>query len=101
MASVSCILQEHGAVLCNGTKYVLEEEPLNYKDSWFWIYLGIYVFLVLFAGKLVRPTYLVDEILSTSCYFNNEFFLLFTFLHHIYFKAILFLICELLQSSNF
>lgn len=53
MTLVSCI-KEHDAILCNGIKYVLEEDPLNYKDSWFWIYLGIYVFLVLFAGKFVE-----------------------------------------------
>jgi hypothetical protein len=50
MASISCILKDHGEVLCNGTLYVLPEEPLNYKDVMFWVYLGIYVFLVLFAG---------------------------------------------------
>ncbi len=45
----------HGTekVICNGTEYDLPEQILTIDDMWFWIYLGIYCFLVLFAGKLL------------------------------------------------
>lgn len=47
--NVTCVLDgEH--IICNGTEYVKKEDPLNYTDEWFWIYLGIYVALVLIAG---------------------------------------------------
>lgn len=38
--------------MCNGSRYDPYEEPLNYKDTMFWVYLGVYVFLVLFAGLM-------------------------------------------------
>lgn len=38
--------------MCNGTRYDRYEVPLNYKDSKFWIYLGTYLGLVLFAGLM-------------------------------------------------
>lgn len=47
--NVSCLL-EGEEIICNGTVYMKKEEPLNYTDEWFWIYLGIYVALVLVAG---------------------------------------------------
>lgn len=37
--------------MCNGTRYDLHEAELSYKDAMFWVYLGVYVGLVLFAGK--------------------------------------------------
>lgn len=39
-------------MICNETRYDLHEDPLNYKDSMFWVYLGIYLGLVLFAGLM-------------------------------------------------
>lgn len=47
--NVTCFF-EGEQIICNGTVYVKKEDPLNYTDQWFWIYLGIYVFLVLVAG---------------------------------------------------
>lgn len=41
--------EEH-SLICNGTRYDVHEEALNYKDGLFWVYLGVYVGLVLFAG---------------------------------------------------
>ena len=38
-------------VKCNGSLYKVPEEKLNYHDNLFWIYLGIYLGLVLFAGR--------------------------------------------------
>ena len=48
--SFVCIKHGESSVLCNGTRYDLPEEALNYKDSMFWVYLGVYIALVLFAG---------------------------------------------------
>ena len=39
------------SLMCNGTLYD-PEVTLNYKDSMFWVYLGIYLALVLFAGRM-------------------------------------------------
>lgn len=50
MTNITCQLVAN-AIICNGTVYVEEEEKLTYLDEWFWIYLGIYVGLVLVAGK--------------------------------------------------
>ncbi|XP_032226027.2 DUF21 domain-containing protein At4g33700 isoform X2 [Nematostella vectensis] len=50
--NISCIVVGKEEVICNGTRYMVPEEPINYKDSLFWIYLGVYVFLVLFAGLM-------------------------------------------------
>lgn len=49
-----CVKEGENSLLCNGTLYDLHEEALNYKDALFWIYLGVYVALVLFAGKLAQ-----------------------------------------------
>ena len=49
-----CVRTPHeSTIVCNGTKYIPEEEPLDWHDEWFWIYLGIYTGLVIFAGKAV------------------------------------------------
>lgn len=50
MEFVNCTLNER-TVVCNGTHYSQEEGPLNWQDEWFWIYLGIYIALVAFAGR--------------------------------------------------
>ena len=41
-------------IICNGTLFAEPEKPLTYQDEWFWIYIGIYVVLVLFAGEPAR-----------------------------------------------
>ena len=46
----TCVKDGESSVLCNGTRYELPEEALNYRDSMFWVYLGVYIALVLFAG---------------------------------------------------
>lgn len=53
---INCTVEAKGKLLCNGTIYILEEEPLNYMDMWFWIYLGIYACLVLVAGTPITTT---------------------------------------------
>eukprot|EP00118_Oscarella_pearsei_P007142 m.33838 g.33838 ORF g.33838 m.33838 type:complete len:481 (+) comp31920_c0_seq1:250-1692(+) len=46
-----CCLLASSKLLCNDNEtYVEEELPLGIKDASFWIYLGVYVFLVLMAG---------------------------------------------------
>lgn len=47
--NVSCFFEGED-LICNGTIYIKKENPLDYHDEWFWIYLGIYVGLVLVAG---------------------------------------------------
>lgn len=37
--------------MCNGTRYDPHEGKLSYQDTTFWVYLGVYVGLVLFAGE--------------------------------------------------
>ena len=48
---VNCTYSGEESVICNGTLYSLPEMPLTYTDTWFWVFIGIYVGLVLFAGK--------------------------------------------------
>jgi hypothetical protein len=47
--NITCKLLTEDLLNCNGTNYI-EHTVLNYHDKWFWIYLGIYVGLTLFAG---------------------------------------------------
>lgn len=49
--TIECIYLDLDHILCNGTEYEQLEEKLSPSDSLFWIYLGIYIVLVLFAGK--------------------------------------------------
>ena len=55
--TVNCIKLSDVLVKCNGTEFSVHEEPLSYKDSMFWVYLGVYVALVLVAGKILRGIY--------------------------------------------
>ena len=48
--SFICVKEGENSLMCNGSRYDPHEEALNYKDTMFWVYLGVYVFLVLFAG---------------------------------------------------
>ncbi|KAK3097502.1 hypothetical protein FSP39_010242 [Pinctada imbricata] len=51
--NITCVLDDHNhTVTCGGVTYAVKEETLTYKDEFFWIYLGIYVGLVLFAGLM-------------------------------------------------
>ncbi|XP_044177902.1 DUF21 domain-containing protein At4g33700-like isoform X2 [Acropora millepora] len=50
--SYICVKEGEISLMCNGTRYDRYEVPLNYKDSKFWIYLGTYLGLVLFAGLM-------------------------------------------------
>ena len=55
--------------MCNGTRYDLHEEALSYKDSTFWVYLGVYVGLVLLAGEEDVALYFYNSVvlkLTTS-----------------------------------
>ena len=81
MSSISCkrVVNITNEILCNGATYCLKkgdevycndqhyeipEEPLGTDDKMFWVYLGVYVGLVLFAGMLKLK------------YFNNFMFCL-------------------------
>ena len=49
---INCTVVDENTVLCNDTKYKSGgDETLSYDDAWFWIYVGIYAALVIFAGK--------------------------------------------------
>ena len=47
---MNCTRVDHESVICDGTIFKLPEEKISTDDKLFWIYLGIYVFLMLFAG---------------------------------------------------
>ena len=61
--TIFCRIVAEGTVECNGTNYYLPEEPLSYRDTWFWLFLAIYVALVLFAGKPLNYMYDVPLVL--------------------------------------
>ena len=48
-----CLLQKE-EVYCDNEVFKIPESPLDHHDVMFWVYLGAYVGLVLFAGKLQR-----------------------------------------------
>ena len=54
--SFICVRESDNVLMCNGSRYTLPEEALNYKDAMFWVYLGVYVGLVLFAGMFTQYT---------------------------------------------
>ena len=49
--SIYCTRHGEGSLMCNGTIYDVHEDKINYHDNLFWVYLGVYVGLVLFAGE--------------------------------------------------
>lgn len=49
MTIIECV-KNGDSVVCNGTTYEKLEQPLDYHNMWFWIFLGIYVALVIIAG---------------------------------------------------
>lgn len=49
---MNCTKISEESVRCNGILYSLPEEKLNYHDDMFWVYLGVYFGLVLFAGLM-------------------------------------------------
>jgi len=49
---MNCTRVDHESIICNGTLFTKPEEPLSPHDSLFWIYLGVYIFLMLFAGLM-------------------------------------------------
>ena len=70
MSGINCshVVNITNEIVCNGTKYCLRtgdevhcqnevfeipESPLDYHDTMFWVFLGVYVGLVLFAGELL------------------------------------------------
>ncbi len=48
---INCTLVDPETVVCNGTTFKEPEAPLNIHDQLFWIYIGVYCALVLFAGE--------------------------------------------------
>lgn len=52
-------LREGEKVHCKDETFDVKESPLTYKDTMFWVFLGVYVALVLFAGKKVLCSYLL------------------------------------------
>jgi ankyrin repeat/SOCS box protein 13/metal transporter CNNM len=63
---IVCFVVDATHVLCNGTEYDIAEEKLLPTDSLFWIYLGTYVALVLFAGLMAGLTIAILSIDMTS-----------------------------------
>uniref|UniRef100_A0A915HG57 CNNM transmembrane domain-containing protein n=1 Tax=Romanomermis culicivorax TaxID=13658 RepID=A0A915HG57_ROMCU len=64
--NISCLLINHGEVLCNGIKYILPEPIIDSSDGTFWMYLAIYIFLVLFAGLMSGLTLAILSLDLTS-----------------------------------
>ena len=48
---MNCTKVGHDSVICDGTLFRIPEEKISTDDALFWVYLGIYVFLMLFAGR--------------------------------------------------
>ena len=51
MENITCTRLHDDVVVCDGIRFK-EEHVLSYKDTLFWIYLGIYVGLVILAGLM-------------------------------------------------
>ena len=51
--TIVCSVISDNEVCCNGTLYE-HVQLLKYNEGWFWGYLGIYIFLMLFAGEFPR-----------------------------------------------
>ncbi|XP_038059618.1 DUF21 domain-containing protein At4g33700-like [Patiria miniata] len=51
-ASITCTQVDPETIICNGTTFKETEPPLDYHDEMFWVYVGIYCALVLFAGLM-------------------------------------------------
>lgn len=49
--NVSCIVVNDDTVECDGLTLTREEGLLKASNALFWVYLCVYIFLVLFAGK--------------------------------------------------
>lgn len=49
---VNCTVIDASTVSCNGTDYLVEVPPLGPDEPQFWIYIGIYIGLMLFAGEI-------------------------------------------------
>lgn len=47
---INCTKVDHESVICDGVLFKVPEEKISTDDTLFWIYLGTYVFLMLFAG---------------------------------------------------
>ena len=60
-----CVKESEDYLICNGTRYDPYEGALSYKDTMFWVYLGVYVGLVLFAGKdVISLLYFYHSVVS-------------------------------------
>lgn len=51
MENVTCKFVNEKEVICNGIKFDEVEDVLTIYTTMFWVYLGTYLFLVLFAGE--------------------------------------------------
>lgn len=51
--TILCSISSSNEVCCNGTEYE-HVQLLKYTQAWFWVYLGVYIFLMLFAGEFLR-----------------------------------------------
>ncbi|XP_022094756.1 DUF21 domain-containing protein At4g14240-like isoform X2 [Acanthaster planci] len=50
--SLNCTFVDRETIVCNGTVFRETEPPLDFHDKMFWVYIGIYCALVLFAGLM-------------------------------------------------
>ena len=70
---VKYCIQEGEKVHCNNEVFEIPESPLDYHDKMFWIYLGVYVGLVLFAGKLSQYFHKFCIVILLCICSNNMF----------------------------
>ena len=61
--NITCVRTSihHQFVCSDGNKYVEFEHPLTPQVTMFWVYLALYCFLVLFAGRIVIKKYTVKS----------------------------------------
>lgn len=80
MTIIECVKKEfEDVIVCNGTTYEKPERPLDYHNMWFWIYLGIYITLVIIAGK-----FRIKKQVST---FNFFFLVILIYDHFLFFPS--------------
>ncbi|XP_054753220.2 uncharacterized protein LOC129258981 [Lytechinus pictus] len=53
---INCTVVDDTTVQCNGTDYQLPEAPIGPDEPQFWIYIGVYIALMLFAGLMAGLT---------------------------------------------
>ena len=50
MENITCLMLNEEELNCGGVLFDEKESPIDYHDTIFWVYLGVYLALVLTAG---------------------------------------------------